>query len=59
MSKINETVEKYLGEAKSKEASAVLQLMDKDFEYQEALAKVVKSSGVNKKALEKELNKYI
>lgn len=59
MSNIKETVEKYICEGKSKAASAVLQLMDKDMEYQEALAKVVKDMSVNKKTLEKELNKYI
>jgi DNA-directed RNA polymerase subunit L len=45
---------------KSKEASMVLQLMDKDYTYGDALKKVLsKYKTVNKNQLEKELNKYI
>lgn len=45
---------------KSKEASMVLQLMDKDYTYGDALKKVLsKYKTVNKNKLEKELNKYI
>jgi hypothetical protein len=45
---------------KSKEASMVLQLMDKDYTYGDALKKVLsKYNTVNKNKLEKELNKYI
>jgi fatty acid-binding protein DegV len=46
--------------AKSKAASKVLQLMDKDFSYQEALKTVLSSDKrLNKRELEKELNIYI
>ena len=46
--------------SKSKEASAVLQLMDKDLSYQKALKKVLDDNpGLDKKKLETELNKYI
>jgi hypothetical protein len=45
---------------KSKEAKMVLQLMDSDYEYSEALKKVLgKYKNVNKARLEAELNKYI
>jgi len=49
----------FLTEGKSKEASEVLQLMDKDYSYEKALTKVLANSKVDKKKLEKELNKYI
>lgn len=46
--------------AKSKAASKVLQLMDKDYSYSEALKKVLKDDKrLSKKNLELELNKYI
>jgi hypothetical protein len=46
--------------AKSKSASKVLQLMDKDYSYSKALAKVLKEDKrLSKKNLEKELEKYI
>ncbi len=46
--------------AKSKAASKVLQLMDKDFSYSEALKKVLsEDKRLDKKKLEKELDKYI
>jgi hypothetical protein len=46
--------------AKSKAASKVLQLMDKDYSYTEALKKVLKEDKrLSKKNLELELNKYI
>lgn len=49
----------YLTE-KSKEARAVLKLMDQDYEYQDALKKVLKDDPkLNKKKLEKELETYI
>lgn len=45
---------------KSKAASKVLKLMDKDFSYSEALKKVLKEDKrLSKKKLEKELNTYI
>lgn len=46
-------------EGKSTEASKVLQLMDKDSSYKEAVDKVVKETGVDRVKLEKELDKYI
>lgn len=46
--------------AKSKAASKVLQLMDKDYSYSEALKKVLKEDKrLDRKKLEKELDKYI
>jgi uncharacterized protein YoaH (UPF0181 family) len=46
--------------AKSKAASKVLQLMDKDYSYGEAVKKVLKEDKrLDKKKLEKELDKYI
>lgn len=46
--------------AKSKAASKVLQLMDKDFSYQKALSTTLKADKrLSKKKLEKELNNYI
>lgn len=45
---------------KSNEASKVLNLMDEDFSYQNALEIVVNSdSTINKKKLEIELNRFI
>jgi hypothetical protein len=56
---IREEIQK-LSETKSKEASMVLQLMDKDYEYQHALNTVLKKhKNVNRKKLEAELSKYI
>jgi ABC-type uncharacterized transport system YnjBCD substrate-binding protein len=53
-------IEKYLGEEKkTKEASMVLQLMDKDYSYQDALKKVIKKTGIDKKKLEKDLEPFI
>jgi DNA-directed RNA polymerase subunit L len=47
-------------ENKSKEASMVLQLMDKDYSYSEALkATLKKYKNVDRDTLENELNKYI
>jgi DNA-directed RNA polymerase subunit L len=47
-------------ENKSKEASMVLQLMDKDYSYSEALkATLKKYKNVDRDTLESELNKYI
>ena len=46
--------------SKSKAASAVLQLMDKDMTYSQALKKVLSSDKrLSKNKLEKELDKYI
>ena len=46
--------------AKSKAASKVLQLMDKDISYEQALKKVLKADKrLSKKKLEKELDAYI
>lgn len=45
---------------KSESASKVLQLMDKDYSYSEALKKVLnEDKKISKKTLEKELDKYI
>jgi len=45
---------------KSKAASKVLQLMDKDYSYQKALAKTLREDKrLSKKKLENELNTYI
>jgi hypothetical protein len=47
-------------EKKSKSASKVLQLMDQDYEYQDALKMVVKSDKIKDvKAFEKELDIYV
>jgi hypothetical protein len=49
-----------IGKKKSRSASKVLQLMDKDYSYTDALNKVLKKDlRVDKAKLEKELNKYI
>lgn len=48
------------GKIKSKAASKVLQLMDKDYFYQDSLKKVLlKNKRINKIKLKKELNQYI
>lgn len=53
-------VESILDNTKSKEASMVLQLMDKDYSYERALKAVLsKSKLVDRKTLERELDKYI
>lgn len=53
-------VESILENKKSKEASMVLQLMDKDYSYERALKAVLsKFKSVDRKTLEKELDKYI
>lgn len=53
-------VESILDNTKSKEASMVLQLMDKDYSYERALKAVLsKSKSVDRKTLERELDKYI
>lgn len=44
---------------KSLNCSKVLQLMDKDYTYTEAINIVLKDKQVNKKRLEKELKRYI
>jgi hypothetical protein len=45
---------------KSTECSLVLQLMDKDFSYEKALAKVLNmDKSIDRKELESELNNYI
>jgi len=45
---------------KSKAASRVLRLMDDDYSYQEALRiSLRENKGVSKRALEKELDRYI
>ena len=45
---------------KSKACSKVLQLMDDDYSYEQALKKVLsENKGLNKKRLETELNNYI
>lgn len=46
-------------EKKSIECSKVLQLMDNDYTYSQALEIVLTSSQVNKALLEKELNLYV
>lgn len=56
---IREEIQSLL-ENKSKEASMVLQLMDKDYSYGEALkATLKKYKNVDRETLETELNKYI
>lgn len=53
-------VKKDITSKKSKEASAVLNLMDKDYEYQQALKIVLrKNPKVKKSELEEELNLFI
>lgn len=53
-------IEKYIGEVKkTKEAKMVLQMMDKDYSYQDALKMVIKKTGINKKKLEKDLDHWI
>lgn len=55
-----ELIEKYLGEAKkTKNASKVLQLMDKDYSYVDAVKKVSKETGVSRKQLDKELDHWV
>ena len=45
---------------KRKAASRVLRLMDEDYSYQEALRiSLTENKGVDKRTLEKELNRYI
>ena len=44
---------------KTLECSQVLNLMDRDCSYQEALAMVMKSSCISQEELENELNNYI
>jgi hypothetical protein len=44
---------------KSKAAKKVLQLMDKDFSYQDALRQVLKDKRISRAKLEKELSIYI
>lgn len=56
---IREEIQSLL-ENKSKEASMVLQLMDTDYSYDEALkATLKKYKNVDRETLETELNKYI
>jgi DNA-directed RNA polymerase subunit L len=53
-------VESILENKKSKETSMVLQLMDKDYSYERALKAVLaKYKSIDRKTLEKELDKYI
>lgn len=57
---IREEIKSLSESKKSKEASAVLQLMDQDYSYEQALKKVLsKYKNVDKAKLEKELNTYI
>ena len=54
--------ESMLNEAKSREASMVLKLMDSKYDdlgYQKLVDIVVTATGVNKKKLEKELDVYV
>ena len=44
---------------KTQECSQVLKLIDKDYEYQEALMIVLNITDRNKQELENELNNYI
>jgi len=44
---------------KTKSASKMLQLMDKDYSYQEAIKKVVAEDGISKAQLEKECEPFI
>lgn len=52
--------ESFVNESKSKEASMVLNLMDHDYSYEDALKIVLKADpSINKSKLEKELDQYI
>lgn len=57
---IIEAITLHEGKSKSKQASEVLQLMDKDKSYQEALGIVLKKNPkLDKDKLEAELDKYV
>jgi hypothetical protein len=57
---IREEIKSLNENKKSKEASLVLQLMDKDYSYEKALTAVLKKhKNIDRAKLEKELDKYI
>jgi hypothetical protein len=57
---IREEIKSLNENKKSKEASLVLQLMDKDYSYERALTAVLKKhKNIDRATLEKELDKYI
>ena len=57
---IREEIKSLNENKKSKEASLVLQLMDKDYSYEKALTAVLKNhKNIDRATLEKELDKYI
>ena len=57
---IREEIKSLNENKKSKEASLVLQLMDKDYSYEKALTAVLKKhKNIDRATLEKELDKYI
>jgi hypothetical protein len=57
---IREEIKSLNENKKSKEASLVLQLMDKDYSYEKALTAVLKKhKNIDRVKLEKELDKYI
>jgi hypothetical protein len=57
---IKEEIKSLNENKKSKEASLVLQLMDKDYSYEKALTAVLKKhKNIDRATLEKELDKYI
>jgi hypothetical protein len=57
---IREEIKSLKENKKSKEASLVLQLMDKDYSYEKALTAVLKNhKNIDRVTLEKELDKYI
>ena len=57
--RITQITKKTMKAKKSLNCSKVLQLMDKDYTYTEAINIVLKDKQVNKKRLEKELERYI
>jgi hypothetical protein len=57
---IREEIKSLKENKKSKEASLVLQLMDKDYSYEKALTAVLKThKNIDRATLETELDKYI
>jgi len=57
---IREEIKSLNENKKSKEASFVLKLMDKDYSYERALTAVLKKhKNIDRAKLEKELDKYI
>lgn len=57
--KIKALTRKIQAVKKTKNAKKVLQLMDEDWEYVDAVKKVCKENNIDKKQLEKELDPFI